>query len=95
MPDPVKIASRNVGIFLQADDVKDIVPVGNLPSVDILGIFVSIIPEKKRIDEALVRGAVGVTGDNESILLLGFKKDLLIAPRGRNKFFDIDEEEMS
>jgi hypothetical protein len=91
----VKIAPCDVGIFFKTDDVKDIVAVGNLPGVDILGILVSVIPEKKCVDEAFLRGAVRVTGDNESILLLGLKKDLLIGPRSWNKFFDIDQEEMS
>jgi hypothetical protein len=35
VPDLVEIASSDVRIFFQADDVKDIVPVGNLPGVDI------------------------------------------------------------
>ena len=54
MPDSVKIAPRDVRIFFQTDDVKDIVPVGNLPSVDILAISVSVIPKKKRIDKGFL-----------------------------------------
>jgi hypothetical protein len=95
VPDPVKIAPCDVGVFFKADDVKDIVPVGNLPGVDILAIPVPVVPEKKRILKTLLGGVVRVTGNNKSILFLGLEKDLLVVPRSRNEFFDIDQEEMS
>ena len=89
MPDLVEIAPGNVRILLQTDDVKNIVPIGNLPRINVPGIFVPVVPEKQCVYETPFRCVMGVTRDNKRILFLCFKKDLLIIPRSRNEFFYI------
>ena len=90
----MKITACNIGVFLKTDDIKDIVPIRDFPGIDIPGILVSVVPEKKGIDKSLLRGAVRVTGDHERILLLCFKKNLFITPSSGDEFFDIDQEDM-
>jgi len=46
MSRPVEITVCDVGIFLETYHVKDIVPVGDLPGIDVSGIFLSVIPQK-------------------------------------------------
>jgi len=49
MPYLVEITSRYIGIFFKTDHIEDIIPVGNLPGVDISSILLAMIPKIKRV----------------------------------------------
>jgi hypothetical protein len=53
MPRRMKIAVGDIGIFFEADYIKDIVPVGYLPGVYIFGEALPVVPEVVSVFTAL------------------------------------------
>jgi hypothetical protein len=92
--DPVKIAPRDVWIFLQTDHIEHVIPVGNFPGIDVPRIFVSVVPKKESINEGQLRGMMGMAGNDEGILLLCFQEYFFIAPVGRYEFLDAYQEKV-
>ena len=45
----MKITVGNIWVFLEAYDIKYIVPVCDLPCIYVFGVFVPVVPEKKGV----------------------------------------------
>jgi hypothetical protein len=81
VPGFMKVAVSDIRIFFQADDIEDIIPVGDLPGVDVFRIPVPVVPEVIRVF-AHVRHSVRMAGDDEGVLPFSFQKNFFIIPAG-------------